>query len=309
MLTAQTTGARPAEYSRCGDRSRLSLKEQDEDHKADRADASIAEKVERALWNNGVLRYTDYREIDVLVKDGVVFLSGHVISTTNQQRAEEAARTVPGVLGVESYLVPDDKILLEVAGALGKIEHDAGVKFFTGARNGVVVLTGEVGNATVRSLAEMLAANVPGVRTVINSIQAPGVDLAAEDQRFLQPSIGELIYFQNGAAGKVQKVVINPNNRGVVAMVVLGRFSNSNGASNFLTYGEDQAPERLITIPVSAIRYLTRSSGFLHVESMEVTKYSDFDPSCFTAPGEGWTPPYPYCPDDVLFPAETLIKR
>ena len=236
MVTAQTTQSILAEFSRCNDRSWLSVEEQNADHTADKVDTSIAEKVGRAIWNIGVLRRTDYGEIDVDVKDGVVFFSGHVISASNQQRADAAARTIPGVLGVRSYLVPDDKIMRKVAGALGKIEHVYGVKFFTGVQNGVVGLHGEVGSATVRSLAEKYAANIPGVRGVINSVRAPGVDLEAEDQRFLQPSIGEQIYFRDGFCGTVQK----------------------------------------------------------------------FDPSCFTAPREDWTPPYPYCPDDVLFPVESV---
>jgi osmotically-inducible protein OsmY len=306
MVVVQTTQASLAEFSRCDDQSLLSVEEQNVHHMADKADASIVGKVDRALWNNGVLRSTDYREIDVDVKDGVVFLNGHVISASNQQRAEDAARTIPGVLDVKSYLVPDDNIMREVAGALGKIEHVYGVKFFTGVQYGVVGLHGEVGSATVRSLAEKYAANIPGVRGVINAVRAPGVDLEAEDQRFLQPSIGEQIYFRDGPSGKVQRVIINPNSRRVVAMVVRGRFSNPQQDPGFLAYGEDQLPERLIAIPMSAILFLTKSSGFLQIDTTEAAKYSDFDPSFFTAPREDWTPPYPYCPDDVLFPVESV---
>ncbi|MEJ2352907.1 MAG: BON domain-containing protein [Anaerolineales bacterium] len=306
MLAAQTTQSSIAEFSRCDDRSWLPVEEQNVDHKTDKADASIAEKVDHALWNIDVLRSTDYREINVYVKDGVVFLSGHVISAGNQQRAEVAARTTPGVLGVRSYLVPDDKIKREVAGALGKIEHVYGVKFFTGVQNGVVGLHGEVGSATVRSLAEKCSANIPGVRGVINSVRAPGVDLEAEDQRFLQPSIGVQIYFRDGLSGKVQRVIINPNNRRVVAMVVRGRYSNSQEDPRFLPYGEERLPERLVAIPMSTIRFLTKSSGFLKIDSAEAARYSDFDPSCFIVPREDWRPPYPYCPDEVLFPVESV---
>jgi osmotically-inducible protein OsmY len=306
MLAAQTTQASSAEFSRCADRSRLPLEGQNVNHKTNRADASIAEKVDRALWKNGMLRSTDYREIDVSVKDNIVFLRGHVISTSNQQLAENAVRTIPGVLGVKSYLVPDDKIIQEVAGALGKIEHVYGVKFFTGARNGVVVLNGDVNGTNIRSLAEKCATNIPGVRGVINNVRAPGVDLKAEDQRFLQPSIGEQIYFRDGVSGKVQRVIINPNNRRVVAMIIRWRYSNSQQDPRFLAYGEDQTPERLVEIPVSAIRYLTKSSGFLKIDSAEAARYSDFDLSCFIAPRDDWTPPYPYCPDEVLFPVESV---
>jgi len=308
MFTAQTAQERIVGSTGCDDRSRLSIEEQNVDRKANEADASMAEKVERALWNNGVLRNTDYGEIDVLVNDGVVTLRGHVINTTNQQGAAEAARTIPGVVEVKSYLVPDDKITLEVARALGEIERDHGVKFFTGARNGVVVLTGEAGSAEVRSMAEKYAANVPGVRCVINSVQAPGVDLQAEEKRFLQPSIGEPIYFRDGLFGKVRKVIINPNNRRVIAMLLPARYSNSHPDSRSPAYEGGQSPEHLIVVPVSDIRHLTRNSGFLETNSSEAAKYADFDPARFVSPGEEWTPPYPYCPNEVLFPAETSKK-
>jgi osmotically-inducible protein OsmY len=309
MLAKQKNQANLAEFSRCDDRFWLQAEEQKARDKKDNADASIAEKVERAFRNNGKLRSTDYREIDVAVKAGIVFLSGHVISTSNQQLAEDAARTIPGVLGVKSYLVPDDKIIREVAGALGKIEHVYGVKFFTGARNGVVVLNGDVSSTNVRSLAEKCAANFPGVRGVINNIRAPGADLKAEDQRFLQPSIGEQIYFRNDISGKVERVVINPNNRRVVGMVVRGRYSNLQEDPRFLAYGEDPTPERLVIIPISTMRYLTKSAGFLKIDSAEAAMYSDYDPSRFIAPRDDWTPPYPYCPNEVLFSVESVEEK
>jgi hypothetical protein len=30
----------------------------------------------------------------------------------------------------------------------------------------------------------------------------------------------------------------------------------------------------------------------------------DFDPTRFSTPKNGWKAPYPYCPEDVLFPVE-----
>jgi hypothetical protein len=30
----------------------------------------------------------------------------------------------------------------------------------------------------------------------------------------------------------------------------------------------------------------------------------DFDPTLFNSPKNDWKAPYPYCPDDVLFPVE-----
>ena len=47
MVTAQTTQPSLAEFSRCDDRSWLLIEEQNVDHTAEKADASIEEKVDR----------------------------------------------------------------------------------------------------------------------------------------------------------------------------------------------------------------------------------------------------------------------
>jgi osmotically-inducible protein OsmY len=155
MVATQTTLTNPAEFTRCDDRSLASEEEQHLHQKRDKTDGSIAEKVDIALWN--------YRDIEVNVKEAIVYLSGHVPSTTIQQKAEDTARMIRGVQGIKSNLVPDDKLSLEVAGALGKIEHTYGVKFFTGVQNGFVVLNGEMSSAEARDLAEKCAAGIPAV--------------------------------------------------------------------------------------------------------------------------------------------------
>jgi len=306
MVAAQTTQSSLIDYSRCEHRSRLLSQNQNADYKADKADQSIAGKVSHALWKNNVLRSTDYGEIEVEVINRAVILSGHVNSISNQQRAIAAAQTIPGVLSVKSYLFSDDHIIREVAMVLAKIEHSYGVKFFTGAQNGVVKLNGEVGSATERSLAEKYAASIPGVRGVINSVRAPGVDLNSEDQRFLQPVIGEKIYFREGPFAILKKVIINPSNKRVIAMVVQDQSSSSEFDSRSIAYGEDQSSGRLTIIPMSNIRYLTKRAGFLHIDSKDAVLYMDFDISSFIAPSDEWTPPYPYCRDEVLFPVEAI---
>jgi osmotically-inducible protein OsmY len=306
MAAVQTPQASLIEFSRCDEQPWLTVEEQNKQAKGARTDDSIAEKVDRALRKNSVLRSTDYGQIDVAVKDGFVYLSGHVVSAGNQRRAEDAVSTIPGVLGIQNNLVADDQLILKVAGALGKIEHEHGVKFFTGSQNGVVGLHGDVRSASVRSLAEKCAASIPGVRGVINKMSYLKDDKKKEDQRFLQPAIGEQMYFRDGIPGTIQKVIINPNNLRVVAMVVRGRYSNPKENPSYLAYGEVQAHQRSVYIPMSAVRYLTKSSGFLTIDSVEASRSSDFDPSGFTAPGADWSPPYPYCPEDVLFPLEPV---
>jgi hypothetical protein len=97
---------------------------------------------------------------------------------------------------------------------------------------------------------------------------------------------------------------MNPNNRRVIAMVVKGNFSEPRNIIQPLSDGKARLLEQLIVVPMKSVRYLTKVSGFLYINSNERNLYQDFDPISFYAPNGDWTPPYPYCPDDVLFPVE-----
>lgn len=272
---------------------------------AERSDGSLQASVERALWEDEVLRAIEYYEVDVHAKDGIVHLSGHIANRASQKRIENSIRSVPGILGVRSHLVLDDKLTVEVAGALGPLEHTHDCKFFTGSSHGVISITGTVSNEKVKSLAEMCAAENPNVRAIINHVRVSGMngpDL--QDLPFLQPIIGEIIYFLDGFSGIVKQVVINPHNRRVIAMGLLVNFSDPQIPFNPQADGKTGLPARLVHVPMDAVRYLTKISGFLLINSTERSRYQHLDPASFFAPNVDWTPPYPYCPQDVLFPVE-----
>ncbi|MGZ9226102.1 MAG: BON domain-containing protein [Anaerolineales bacterium] len=101
-----------------------------------KTDANIKESVHHAFWKDDVLRAIEYSEIDVHVRNGAVYLNGHIVSTTSQSRIENAIRAIPGILGTKNNLVLDDKLTLEVATSLGELEHTYNCKFFTGATHG-----------------------------------------------------------------------------------------------------------------------------------------------------------------------------
>ena len=303
MLPAQIPRINPDEFSRCEERSQMT------DHgkslsPIQKTDAAIKESIDRAIWNDDVLRAIEYYEIDVHVKNGVVYLNGHIVSTTSQSRIENAIRAIPGILGIQNNLVLDDKLTLEVAASLGELEHTYGCKFFTGASHGVISLNGIVSDENVKLLAEKCVASNPNVRGVINNVRVSGAELELPDQPFLQPTIGEIIYFLDGISGVVKQVIINPNNRRVVAMTVWGQFADQRQELKSLNNGEARSPERLVVLPMDVVRYMTRVSGFLHINSNERKRYMDFDPARFSTPNMDWKAPYPYCPDDVLFPVE-----
>jgi osmotically-inducible protein OsmY len=303
MFPAQNPATNPDEFSRCEERRHVI------DHRTSlspiqKTDATIKEFVEQALWKDDVLRAIEYYELDVHVKNGIVYLSGHIVSTTSQTRIESALRGIPGLLGIQNDLVMDDRLTHEVAASLGNLEHMYGCKFFTGASHGVISLNGNVSDESVKSLAETCAASHPNVRGVINNIRVSGSERELPDQPFLQPTIGAMIYFLDGISGIVKQVIINPNNRRVVAMTVQERFANQRQELPSLNSGKALSLEHLVVVPMDAVRYMTQVSGFLHTNSNEGKRNMDFDPTRFSPPTHGWKAPHPYCPDDVLFPVE-----
>jgi hypothetical protein len=168
----------------------------------------------------------------------------------------------------------------------------------------VISLNGIVSAENVKLLAEQCVSGHPDVRAVINNVSISGAESELTDRPFLQPMIGEIIYFLDGIFGVVRQVIIDPNNRRVVAMTVRGQFADQRQELKSLNSAEARSPERLVVLSMDLVRHLTRVSGFLHINSSERERYLDFDPASFRAPNVDWTPPYPYCPDDVLFPLE-----
>ena len=303
MFPIQVTELKPEKFSRCEDRGQIT-------HNGNRlspvqrTDAAIKESISHALWKDDVLRAVEYQQIDVHVKNGAVYLSGHIVNTTSRNRIENAIRAIPGIQGFQNDLVLDDRLTYQVAASLGALEHTYGCKFFTGVSHGLVSLNGIVADESVKLLAEKCAADHPNVRGVINHVQVSGKERGLPDQPFLQPMIGETIYFLDGLSGVVKWVVINPSNRLVIAMIVQGQFEDQTRKLKSLNSGGIQSPERHLVIPMDLVRFLTRDSGFLRISSNERSKDLDFNAASFWTPNPGWTPPYPYCTEDILFPAE-----
>lgn len=302
MFPAQLPLTSPDTFSRCAER--ILGSEAGTDPHMHSMDASLKASVERAIWNDDVLRAIEYYEMQVHAKNGSVHLNGHITSAASRKRIETALRSVPGILEVQNHLVLDDKLTLDVAGALGALEQTYACKFFTGTSHGVVSINGVVSSEQVKALAGMCAAGNPNVRAVINHVRVSGVtEPQRPDQPFLQPIIGERIYFLDGLSGVVERVIIDPNDRRVTAMVLLMNFTDPRLPINSLTDAGTRLPMQLVTVPMEAIRYLTKASGFLLIRSTERSRYQDFDSASFFVPSVDWTAPFPYCPQDVLFPA------
>ena len=303
MLATELPRTNPDAFSRCEERSHLI------DHgkslsPSQKTDAAMKASIDRAFGSDDLLRAIESYGIAVHVKNGVVYLSGHIVNAASQSRIQNAMGAISGILAIQNNLVLDDRLTLEVAGSLGELEHTHNCKFFTGASHGVVSLNGIVRDENVKLLAEKRVASNPNVRGVINNVHVSGSEPEAPEQPFLQPTIGANIYFLDGISGVVNQVIINPNNRRVVAMTVRAQFANPGQKLKSLNNGQAHSPERLVVLPMDLVRYMTNVSGFLQINSGDSNRYMDFDPAHFSMPEIGWRAPYPYCPDDVLFPVE-----
>jgi osmotically-inducible protein OsmY len=303
MFPVQLPRINSDEFSRCEERGQITNHGKSLSA-IEKTDANLKESVYHAFWKDDVLRAIEYYEIDVHVKNRVVYLNGHIASTTSKSRIENAMRAIPGIQGIQNNLVLDDKLTLEVATSLGELERTYDCKFFTGASHGVVSLNGIVRDENVKLLAGKCAASNPNVRAVLNNVRVSGAEVESPDQPFLQPAIGETIYFLDGVSGVVKQVIINPDNRRVIAMTIQGVFSDGRNELTPMLNGSARKPEQLVAVPMSEVRYLTKASGFLHMKSDETNRYLTFDPTGFSTPTMDWNAPYPYCPADVLFPVD-----
>lgn len=267
-------------------------------------DIDLGAEVDKALWDDESLRDTDYHEIGLTVQDGIVSLRGHVATLLNKNRAEEAARSVAGVLRVENHLVVDDELVIDVAQALGRDQRTCPEMIYVGAQNGIIILNGQVTNTAVRDVAEELAASVPQVRGVVNHLQAPQAPVDSEEQKVLQPSIGRKIHATDLTLGIVERVIINPHNRRVTAFVAHGKFPDLRYAGKHMSPFDIPQQERWVVIPIWAVHHVTESSVILNVTSLEASRYQDLGSTDLVVPPAGWQPPYPYHWDEVLFVRE-----
>lgn len=265
-------------------------------------DGKIASGVERTLAGDDVLRTTDYHEIAVAVRDGIVTLSGYTSTLVSKARAEEIARHVPGVLGVENHLVADSDLVDSVAQALAQDARMSGQPLYVRAHHGVITLTGQVNSADVRMAAEQCAARVPRVRAVVNLVQAPGVTTSAEAQRVLEPVIGQDVWAADMRLGQVERVILSPLNRRVTALVVHGEFPDPAQAD---AEPSDMAQvKRDVVIPAADVCHVTDGGVLLSVSGREAAGRRDFNPADFMLVDANWQPPYPYRPADVLLERE-----
>ena len=265
-----------------------------------RSDAALTASVNKALWEDVILRRTEYRQIHVKVENSIVYLYGYVSLPSVKVRAERAALKTDSIWKVENLLTIDSELQIAVAQAIGKDPRTQKARIFIGSHNGFIALSGEASDLEVRTAAQERAVSIPEVRGVLNSIRVPGVDIKTEDQRALQPIIGAGIYATDILIGVVEKVVINPDNRLVIAILANAVFPDPTQMGSNWLWNEHLYVESRIIIPIDMIRHQSESDIFLKVKGREAAALEAFDISSYASPDESWQPPYPYKRADIL---------
>jgi hypothetical protein len=128
----------------------------------------------------------------------------------------------------------------------------------------------------------------------------PEVEVDIEEPRTLQPTIGADIYASDIKIGKVEKVIINPQNRLVAAILAKAILPNANRLRENEIYSESQ-----VIIPIETVRHANSTSIFLNVKAAVLAKFNEYDPSVYFTASQDWEAPYPYNCQDVLLPRPT----
>jgi osmotically-inducible protein OsmY len=133
-------------------------------------DLLLQERVSQAIHELVMVRETR-SPITVLAQNGVVTLKGHVLSEIMRRAVQYKAGTTPGVTKVIDELYDDPSVELDVAAALAADGALAERSIITTCYRGEVTLTGEVGSEDERAAAIETAAEIEGVRTVVDHLQ------------------------------------------------------------------------------------------------------------------------------------------
>lgn len=114
-----------------------------------------------------------YAEIRVRVEAGTAILEGNGWSPIHREHLEEVTRRVPGVREVRNELILDPELKMRVAEAVEDDPRTRNCTVVILSHLGKVRLEGEAPDLPTREAAGTIAAEVPGVRKVVNMLRVP----------------------------------------------------------------------------------------------------------------------------------------
>jgi osmotically-inducible protein OsmY len=113
----------------------------------------------------------DFSKVEVSIEGGIVLLVGWVPGIGARRRVEAISRSIEGVIDVESKLHTGMAVTTRVVNALLSDPRTSLSAIGVANGNGVITLTGKVDSVEVRAAAEEIAAEQPGVLSVVNALE------------------------------------------------------------------------------------------------------------------------------------------
>jgi osmotically-inducible protein OsmY len=138
------------------------------------ADRSLLELIRKVLLDYEPLRATR-PVLDVTIEGGLVHLRGRVRTSAIKEIAELLVHQIQGVRAVRNDLVADPDVVRAVADAFAADPEVGPACPIVEARDGVVILVGDVPSESVARRALEIASNVPIVASVNShvTVRAP----------------------------------------------------------------------------------------------------------------------------------------
>lgn len=137
-------------------------------------DQALADAASQALMNyTGVRVWSD--ALDIKANNGIIEIGGHVRTHAEREVTEDVILQTKGVQDLVSHLYVDTDLEIAVAKALGDDPrtHGSFPGILVGSAFGDVYIKGSVASQDIKKAAGEIAAKVEGVRSVINSLEAP----------------------------------------------------------------------------------------------------------------------------------------
>lgn len=134
------------------------------------ADRQLLTEIRKTLWEYEPLRATR-PVLTVSVSDGLVHLQGRVRTSAIKEIAELLVLRVPPARAVRNDLIADPELVRAVADAFAADAEIGPLCPIVDARDGVVILVGQVPSAELARRAVDLAMAVPLVASVDNQLR------------------------------------------------------------------------------------------------------------------------------------------
>lgn len=241
----------------------------------------LLSRVRTAVGNQPLIRALDLDHFTISVRDGVVYLSGHVRS---KQLIEATVADEVGKDAIHSELVDDRELAVMVSQSLAAEPDTRFYRLRVEVNHGWVRIFGTVPSSAVQDAVASVAVRHPLVRGVIALPNVAGKS-STPARSPLQPPVRAEVVAAGGTRGRVQQVIINPSNRLVTHMVVQ-------------VQGRSTPRSPLETskhiVPVGNVEAIGHKTIYLRRQDHPLFAYPEVEEADFPLPPPAWRPPYPY---------------